>query len=538
MSSILLKERVDQLFDFEDYLCDLSRQGKDFFICDPHFHLWDMSKMYNPRLGLKVKHSNSSNFSDSITLKATSASLFDDNQNCISSPQFEGGLYSASEYLHEIENRNSYETEKKLPLLLKMCSCIHVEAIVGQPNLSDKDDVVKREKDKTEKPQIIQAGEEADYIVLDPVQETKYVIEQYQEKFVSKQISLGLVVYVDLSASEEKVKEQINSHLQTVEEAAVNSTGNDKIELLQMPKFKVVGIRDIMNYDKNDSSLCWPHKVRDYTLLSSSLDFQIEPCAAKTTTNEEFIERNDQEISEDMAYINSFQQNLKTIESFGLVFDMQVNWNQLERAAALVKQYPNLTVVLNHFGLLKLYPLSKLSGEAIDNEQKQLITQENNEKINVWKRGMKQFAELILQDFQIYIKVSMLDYILQSPKWYLDHEEGNGDRQNKDCKSKTTPTFINEDFKLIKELFDFVYDLIGPERLMFASNYPVSKPFFMNSESNTNEKKDGNFNISLDSLENLYINGFLQLCKDKIQCREESEMIFRTNALKAYGLND
>ena len=71
---------------------------------------------------------------------------------------------------------------------------------------------------------------------------------------------------------------------------------------------------------------------------------------------------------------------MKTIESLGLVFDMQVNWNQLERAAELVKQYPKLKVVLNHFGLLKLHPLSNASGRVEHDPQKEELLKVFNEK--------------------------------------------------------------------------------------------------------------------------------------------------------------
>merc|ERR1712228_520465 len=99
----------------------------------------------------------------------------------------------------------------------------------------------------------------------------------------------------------------------------------------------------------------------------------------------------------------------------------------------------------------------------------------------------------------------MLDYVFQSPNWYLLNSS-----YQKSSHEADGATPHNPEFKVVKELFDYLYDLVGPSRLMFASNYPVSKPGYLSDNVSKNNTADDT------TLEHLYMNGFLRSCQDKV----------------------
>lgn len=117
------------------------------------------------------------------------------------------------------------------------------------------------------------------------------------------------------------------------------------------------------------------------------------------------------------------------LEQYGLSFDLQCNPHQLKDAANFLKGFPNTPVVLNHVGCLKL------EGEAAEQER----------ALGVWREGMRAIASLP----HVHCKLSMLSYTL--PNYWMTSEG----------KSKAK--------QVVRESIEF----FGPERCMFASNFPA-----------------------------------------------------------------
>ena len=96
MSSMVLSEYENSSFNLQDYLRDSFQLNEPFLICDPHFHLWDMSEMFNSRLGLKLKPSVNSKSVNSVISEETISSKSDQDESCHSNIDFVGGKYSDS----------------------------------------------------------------------------------------------------------------------------------------------------------------------------------------------------------------------------------------------------------------------------------------------------------------------------------------------------------------------------------------------------------------------------------------------------------
>lgn len=64
----------------------------------------------------------------------------------------------------------------------------------------------------------------------------------------------------------------------------------------------------------------------------------------------------------------------------GLSFDFHVNWTQLEDAAAFLARYPDVSVILDHLGCVKL---DAEEGPA-----------EDERRIAKWRAGMRALAAL------------------------------------------------------------------------------------------------------------------------------------------------
>eukprot|EP00730_Choanoeca_flexa_P002258 TRINITY_DN10977_c0_g1_i2.p2 TRINITY_DN10977_c0_g1~~TRINITY_DN10977_c0_g1_i2.p2 ORF type:complete len:317 (+),score=57.52 TRINITY_DN10977_c0_g1_i2:1194-2144(+) len=128
----------------------------------------------------------------------------------------------------------------------------------------------------------------------------------------------------------------------------------------------------------------------------------------------------------------TFEANYKAMADYDLSFDLQANPHQLPAAAALAKKYPNVPVIVNHFGCLKLH------GDAAKREK----------AIEEWRTGMKALAEA---GSHVHVKISMLAYC--DPEWDKD--------------SSVVPSLVKE-----------IVDLFGSERCMYASNYPVDSGEF------------------------------------------------------------
>lgn len=113
---------------------------------------------------------------------------------------------------------------------------------------------------------------------------------------------------------------------------------------------------------------------------------------------------------------------LDRLAARGLSFDLLVWWHQLEQAAAIFGDRPDLPVVLEHTGVP-----ADASPEARE----------------LWRRGMRAFAAQVPHAI---LKISGLIFV--SSTWALD-----------------------EVAPVVREAMD----AFGPERCMFASNFPVDK---------------------------------------------------------------
>jgi predicted TIM-barrel fold metal-dependent hydrolase len=149
------------------------------------------------------------------------------------------------------------------------------------------------------------------------------------------------------------------------------------------------GIRWVLNYDPN-----WPQVHRN--------DYFTDP---------------------------QFREGFNKLEEHSLSYDLQLNPHQMKAAAEFFKDFPNVPVVLNHVGSLKL-----ADDQGLDSDVGK-----------VWYEGMKGLAALPW----VYCKLSMLAYTV--PGWWKS-EEG---------KEKAKKVVLES------------IAIFGPERCMFASNFPA-----------------------------------------------------------------
>lgn len=114
---------------------------------------------------------------------------------------------------------------------------------------------------------------------------------------------------------------------------------------------------------------------------------------------------------------------LRMLAARGLTFDLQVRPHQLEQAATIFSDIPELPLVLEHTGL---------------------PTKPDPEYRDVWRTGMRMFAEHVPH---AVLKISALRFV--SATWSI---------------SELAPV-VSE-----------AIDIFGPDRCMFGSNFPVDKP--------------------------------------------------------------
>jgi len=155
----------------------------------------------------------------------------------------------------------------------------------------------------------------------------------------------------------------------------------------QIPEMR--GIRQILNHHPTNPSITWPH------------------------------------VTEDVLKNETWRKNFGLLGKFNFSFDMQLNPHQMEDAVSLIRQYPNITVIINHLGCL----------HPPENES------ERNSAIEVWKRGISQLASCP----NVFIKISMLEFTAKD--W------------------PTNP--------MVKDAVNHVISNFGTSRCMFASNFPV-----------------------------------------------------------------
>lgn len=119
----------------------------------------------------------------------------------------------------------------------------------------------------------------------------------------------------------------------------------------------------------------------------------------------------------------AWQAGLARLAARGISFDLLVWSHQLEQAAGILRELPDLPVVLEHTGL-------PTDPDPAAREQ--------------WRQGMRRFAEQVPQAM---LKISALRFV--SPTWSV---------------AELTP--------LVRESLE----VFGPARCMLGSNFPVDKP--------------------------------------------------------------
>lgn len=147
------------------------------------------------------------------------------------------------------------------------------------------------------------------------------------------------------------------------------------------------------------------------------------------------------------------------LASYGLVFDLQVSWFHVDEILALLDDFPEQTVVYNHSGL----PADR-----------------SDEALAGWRSAIAQIAERE----QVYVKASGIS--VPGQRWTVD---------------------------LNGHIVQHLAQTFGPERMMFASNFPV------------------------DSLVATYreiFGGFVEITKDWSQ--SEQRAAFGGTATKVYHL--
>lgn len=114
-----------------------------------------------------------------------------------------------------------------------------------------------------------------------------------------------------------------------------------------------------------------------------------------------------------------WREGFSRLRSHGLVFDLQVSWFHIDEILALLDAFPEQTVVYNHAGL----PADRCA-----------------EALARWQRAISQLAKRE----QVYVKASGIG--VPGKKWTV---ELNG------------------------HIVEHLAQTFGPERMMFASNFPV-----------------------------------------------------------------
>jgi len=134
-------------------------------------------------------------------------------------------------------------------------------------------------------------------------------------------------------------------------------------------------------------------------------------------------------VTEDFLHNPTWQKNFAILAKYNFSFDLQLNPHQMKQAAEIISRNPKITVIINHIGTLYLGNTKS----------------EETENLSVWRQGLKQLSSLK----NVYIKLSMLEFT--KPGWVKDATKR----------------------KFIVDLVREVISLFGPDRCMFASNWPV-----------------------------------------------------------------
>eukprot|EP01084_Bolivina_argentea_P217902 369885_1 len=121
----------------------------------------------------------------------------------------------------------------------------------------------------------------------------------------------------------------------------------------------------------------------------------------------------------------SFHNGLKVMNKYNLIFDCHIYPIQLKYAAMIACAYPNLRIVINHSG----YPIQM---------------DDMNDLNKYWYEGIK----LLSKCNNVFIKIS---------GWFVAQKKYKRE--------------------LMKEIIKYIINEFGVNRCMFASNFPVDKPY-------------------------------------------------------------
>jgi len=116
-----------------------------------------------------------------------------------------------------------------------------------------------------------------------------------------------------------------------------------------------------------------------------------------------------------------WQQGFTKLQEYGFSFDLQLNPHQFQKAAAFIRQFPQIPIIINHLG-----------SPTLDDLQ--------NKSQQYWQ-GMQALADCKHSS----IKISMLQYT--HPDW--------------------------DQLELVSDAIYKIIDLFGIRRCFFASNFPV-----------------------------------------------------------------
>lgn len=134
--------------------------------------------------------------------------------------------------------------------------------------------------------------------------------------------------------------------------------------------------------------------------------------------------------------VPAFAKGFGLLSKYNLSFDLQCAPVQLEAAAALLAQHPDVPCVIDHLGK----PRMLLGTDTPENAS---VTTPNETELANWRKGMKAMASVP----NAHVKLSMLGYAI--PGW--------------------TKTQARKD--LMKSLVVETIQLFGPQRCMVATNY-------------------------------------------------------------------
>lgn len=128
----------------------------------------------------------------------------------------------------------------------------------------------------------------------------------------------------------------------------------------------------------------------------------------------------------------NFHRGYALLEKYGLVYSLDVHWENMHKAAVLAKKYENIPLIIDHAG----FPLDRTA-----------------EYFHHWRKGMAEFASID----HVYVKISGLGMgdKIYGRNWTID---------------------------TIRPWVESCIEIFGIERSFFGTNWPVDKMYSTYSE--------------------------------------------------------